>query len=63
MPSDKIPDHGPCPVNAMLNCVAVPEQIVALPLICPVGISQKVIIIVVASEVAEQPLALATVTV
>ena len=63
VPSDKVPDHGPCPVNAMLNCVEFPAHKLAFPLICPVGTSQELTITAVAADVAEQPALLVTVTV
>ena len=61
MPSDNVPDHGPCPVNVMLNEVVIPSQIKASPLNDPV--TQEFAVIVIGSEVLEQPLPLVDVTV
>ena len=39
VPSDNVPDHGPCPVSSILNIEEFPAHIEVVPLIFPVGIS------------------------
>ncbi len=59
VPSDNVPDHGPCPVNAILNWVDSPSHIILDPLITPVGGANVIVML----SVSTQPSVLVTVTV
>ena len=44
VPSDKVPDHGPFPVTAILRLAVPPVQIEAPPLMVPVGLGTTVMV-------------------
>ena len=63
VPSDKVPCHGPKPVNVILNCADAPLHIDASPVSSAPGICpHEFTVTSVESVVIEQPFSFVTVT-